>query len=606
MEPTLGQTCAYERFPGAAMAPLPPTYRPRQPRASVLHRVVRENLLTFLEQGIEHSANGEGYPLYVDKELRSYINCGDPALGFARIRCPACGFERLLPFSCKNRGICPSCTGRRMSEEAAYLVDMVLPRSRYRQWTFTFPFAIRRLMARDYTLITAILGIVIRALFAYQRRMARRAGHRGAKCASVTFVQRFGGALNLNVHLHVLLPDAVFLPGETGDDELVLLPLAPPEDKDIQSILEKVVRRVSALVRKRCELALEPETDLLDGAIDEAMRKVPRLPWSAEDEAPEGAPHASRTGKRAMRLQGFSLHANTAVAADNRFGLEKLCRYGMRPPFAHDRLGLTDDGRVRLELRRPWPTADGVSSLTFEPVELLRRLAPLIPPPFAHLIRYHGLFAPRARDRDLLPAAPVTDVRLEAWARAGLLEPHNAPAGNSPLSRPDERPQSCPAPTASAPPSGGAGPTPDTRLVEPSRPGPSASPPSMSPAPAPDEQSFVLSGQRKRMRWRDLLRRVFAVDALVCPQCLGPMTVIAFITELAVVQKILTHLALPCEPPALSPARGPAQLELWASAQATPPRRANAGPSRGPPIRAGPQLAVEPEDFVEPDFDWGA
>ena len=128
----------------------------------------------------------------------------------------------------------------------------------------------------------------------------------------------------------------------------------------------------------------------------------------------------------------------------------------------------------------------------------------------------------------------------------------------------------------------------------------------MSPAPAPDEQSFVLSGQRKRMRWRDLLRRVFAVDALVCPQCLGPMTVIAFITELAVVQKILTHLALPCEPPALSPARGPAQLELWASAQATPPRRANAGRSRGPPIRAGPQLAVEPEDFVEPDFDWGA
>jgi len=192
VEPALGQTCAYERFPGAAASALPPTYRPRQPRASVLHRVVRDNLLTFLEQGTLHSASGEGYPLYVEKELRSYINCGDPALGFARIRCPACGFERLLPFSCKNRGICPSCTGRRMSEEAAYLVDMVLPKSRYRQWTFTFPFAIRRLMARDYTLITAILGIVIRALFAYQRRMARRAGHRGARCASVTFVQRFG------------------------------------------------------------------------------------------------------------------------------------------------------------------------------------------------------------------------------------------------------------------------------------------------------------------------------------------------------------------------------------------------------------------------------
>ena len=210
------------------------------------------------------------------------------------------------------------------------------------------------------------------------------------------------------------------------------MPLAPPEDKDILGILEKVVRRVSALVHKRCgledDLGLEPETDVLDGAIDEAMRKVPRLPWSAEDESIRRRHHEpSRTGKRAMRLQGFSLHANTAVAADNRLGLEKLCRYGMRPPFSQERLSLTDDGRVRLELRRPWPTADGVSSLIFEPVEFLRRLAALIPPPFAHLIRYHGLFAPRARDRDLLPAAPVTDVRLEAWARAGLLEPHRRP-----------------------------------------------------------------------------------------------------------------------------------------------------------------------------------
>ena len=116
-----------------------------------------------------------------------------------------------------------------------------------------------------------------------------------------------------------------------------------------------------------------------------------------------------------------------------------------------------------------------------------------------------------------------------------------------------------------------------------------------------------MTGQRKRLRWRDLLRRVFAVDALVCPRCCGPLVVIAFITDMAAVQKILTHLGLPCDPPALSPARGPAQLELWASAKAAPPRsgHTDAGRSRGPPIRAGPELAVEPEDFVEPDFDWG-
>ena len=72
----------------------------------------------------------------------------------------------------------------------------------------------------------------------------------------------------------------------------------------------------------------------------------------------------------------------------------------MRPPFSQQRLSLEGDGRVRLDLKRPWPNADGATSLIFEPVEFLRRLAALIPPPFAHLIRYHGLLAPRARDRD--------------------------------------------------------------------------------------------------------------------------------------------------------------------------------------------------------------
>ena len=93
---------------------------------------------------------------------------------------------------------------------------------------------------------------------------------------------------------------------------------------------------VSALVHKRFgldeDLGLEPETDVLDEAIDEAINNVPRLPWSDED---EGATEATgddasdesnsfRTGKRAMRLEGFSLHANTAVAEDNRTGLEKI------------------------------------------------------------------------------------------------------------------------------------------------------------------------------------------------------------------------------------------------------------------------------------------
>jgi hypothetical protein len=103
-----------------------------------LHRVVREHLLTFLAEGVERSQTGEGYPYYVEKEFRSLLSCGDLSRGFARVRCTRCGHEILVPFSCKNRGVCPSCTGRRMADEAAYLVDILLPKSAYRQWTLTF------------------------------------------------------------------------------------------------------------------------------------------------------------------------------------------------------------------------------------------------------------------------------------------------------------------------------------------------------------------------------------------------------------------------------------------------------------------------------------
>jgi hypothetical protein len=66
-------------------------------------------------------------PRFVERELRAYLGCGILAHGFVRVRCDACGCERLVAFSCKGRGFCPSCGGRRMADTAAHLVDRVLP-----------------------------------------------------------------------------------------------------------------------------------------------------------------------------------------------------------------------------------------------------------------------------------------------------------------------------------------------------------------------------------------------------------------------------------------------------------------------------------------------
>lgn len=37
-----------------------------------------------------------------------------------------------------------------------------------------------------------------------------------------------------------------------------------------------------------------------------------------------------------------------------------------------------------------------------------------------------------------------------------------------------------------------------------------------------------------RCRWAELLRRMFEVDPLACPQCRGPVRIVAVITEPAV------------------------------------------------------------------------
>ncbi|MDA1095529.1 MAG: transposase [Acidobacteria bacterium] len=105
-------------------------------------------------------------------------------------------------------------------------------------------------------------------------------------------------------------------------------------------------------------------------------------------------------GRVTRAHKGFDLHAGLCVPADERDRLERIARYALRPPVAQDRLQWTDDGQIRLALRRPW--SDGTAQLLFDPVELLERLAALTPRPRIHLLLYHGVLAPRAVWRSLV------------------------------------------------------------------------------------------------------------------------------------------------------------------------------------------------------------
>ncbi len=88
-------------------------YERHKPEQTLLHEVVREQLESFLSRARE-----QGAPVarFVERELRAYLDCGVLARGFIRVHCDGCGHDRLIAFSCKGRGFCPSCGGRRMAE----------------------------------------------------------------------------------------------------------------------------------------------------------------------------------------------------------------------------------------------------------------------------------------------------------------------------------------------------------------------------------------------------------------------------------------------------------------------------------------------------------
>ncbi len=383
---------SYECAPEAARRPLPTTYARREPEKSVLHELLSDYLETFLE---ELAREGRYLPQYVVQELRRFLPCGLLSEGFARVQCRDCGDELLVAFSCKGRAFCPSCCVRRMSDTAAHLVDRVLPETPYRHWVLSYPYPVRLALARDARAAALSCTILVSEIFRLHRRRGKRAGQRGAKPGAISFTQRFGAKLNAHLHHHLVVPDAVFVQADDGG--ACRLDLAPPTRDELARLLERVVRRTLEMLRSRG--LLDEEVDL-DDALSLLQAQALQASWG-------GAARARPLRRFAVEQDGFSLEAGTHLHPHDRAGLEHLCRYGLRPPFAQHRLTWLGDGRIQLELRRPAP--DGVQAVAFTPRQLLSRLAALVPPPRAHLTRYHGVFAGRSKLRRALRPPPKPD-----------------------------------------------------------------------------------------------------------------------------------------------------------------------------------------------------
>jgi Putative transposase len=170
-------------------------------------------------------------------------------------------------------------------------------------------------------------------------------------------------------------------------------PLPPPSQGEVERLLRGVRHRVLRLLERRGALPAQGPEDARQAYQAQSLQQ--RLRWAEVDVRPP-----PRKQPRCALLEGFSLHANTHLHANDRQGLERLCRYGARGALALERLKRAEDGRITYRMKRPLP--DGTTHLLFTGLELLRRVASLVPPPRTNLTRFHGVFAPGAQLRPFL------------------------------------------------------------------------------------------------------------------------------------------------------------------------------------------------------------
>jgi ribosomal protein S27E len=220
-------------------------YRPRHPERTILYRVLFHYFDRFL---IEYESRFEkpyGFFRPIIKEVvERYLDCGNPRCGFARIRCPECGEERLVMFSCRTRGFCPSCHAKRLEEWGEWMREELLLDVPHRQVVFTIPRMLRLFFKYNRKLLGSLCRCALRSLSLYFEVLAGGELRPGVIAA----IQTFGTKINFHPHLH-------FLVTEGGVDDAGLFHKVPRfNDSRLAEIFAREV--LTDLVRKEL---LSPE-----------------------------------------------------------------------------------------------------------------------------------------------------------------------------------------------------------------------------------------------------------------------------------------------------------------------------------------------------------
>ena len=348
-------------------------YRPRKPEKTPLFQVIKKNFLPWHKQ---RDDLGNPVPHYIENAFQKYLGCGILAKGFACAHCDGCHKDLIIPFSCKGRGICPSCNQRSMVETAAHLIDSVLPRVPFRQFVISFPLRIRHYL-ETHKLLQAVLKIVVDEI--RKTLIACSPTTSNPQIGAISFIQHFGNTLNYHPHFHIVVADGVF----SGEEGIEFYEASLTQD-DITDTQESIQKRV---LKYFCKLGFFDKDE---------MNKM-----------------------LSYEKSGFSLDAKVKIEAWDKDGLERLVRYCARPPFKSENIRIHNS---LINYRFPKPSHDGRLFMTLDPLDFLERISHFIPYPRRHRRHYHGVLAPSSPLRKHVAANAQKRLEDKTKARKAEVE----------------------------------------------------------------------------------------------------------------------------------------------------------------------------------------
>ncbi|MBL8200442.1 MAG: transposase [Chromatiales bacterium] len=192
----------------------------------------------------------------------------------------------------------------------------------------------------------------------------------------MTLIQRFGSALNLNIHFHLLVLDGVYVQRQ---ETVEFRRVPPPPKTELDELLKRITTRVGRYLQRQgwltrdaecSQLNVDREATALDSLLSHSITyRIPVGPRAGQKaftlRSLPGLPLLEPARPFLAKADGFSLHAGVAAGAAERKKVERLCRYIARPAIATGRLSLTAQGQVRYTLKTPY--RDGTTHVVFAP-----------------------------------------------------------------------------------------------------------------------------------------------------------------------------------------------------------------------------------------------